>query len=90
MDITIPMPLFVIIEDVGWWSGTDGSARNQPFRTAMGRRHVPEDDEAIAALGRALGIRPLAARVRCEWDRENILAELLASSESGARSRIRD
>ena len=77
------MPLQVVIEDVGWWSGTDGSNQNQPFRTAMGRRHVPEDYEAIAALGKKLGMRPLAAMVLCEWDRENILREIPSATWMG-------
>jgi len=83
MNITIPMPLQVVIEDVGWWSGTDGSNHNQPYRTAMGRRHVPVDYEAIAALGRKLGMRPLAAMVLCEWDRENILRDIPSATWMG-------
>lgn len=85
MDLCIPMPIQVVIEDVGWWSGTDGSNRNQPFRTAMGRRHVPEDYEAIAALGRALVMRPVAAMVLCEWDRANILRGLPTATWMGPR-----
>jgi len=83
MNITLPMPLFIVIEDVGWWSGTDGSHHNQPFRTAMGRRHVPEDYEAIAVLGKKLGMRPLAAMVLCEWDRENILRDIPSATWMG-------
>jgi hypothetical protein len=83
MKITIPMPLQIVIEDAGWWSGTDGSSQNQPFRTAMGRRHVPEDYEAIAALGRKLGMRPLAAMVLCEWDQKNILKEIPSATWMG-------
>lgn len=83
MKISIPMPLQIVIEDVGWWSGTDGSRMNQPFRTAMNRRHVPEDYDAIVSLGRKLGMRPQAAFVACEWDRENILKQVPTATWMG-------
>ena len=72
----IPMPLQVVIDDVGWWSGEDGSERQEPYRTGIDRRHVPADYRAIVELGRALGIRPQAATVLCEWDKDNILRTL--------------
>lgn len=71
--VLIPLPLQVVIDDVGWWSGEDGSKRQEPYRTGINRNHVPADYLAIADLGRSLGIRPEAATVLCEWDRENIL-----------------
>ncbi len=80
----IPMPLQVVIDDVGWWSGEDGSARQEPYRTGIDRRHVPADYRAIADLGRALGIRPQAATVLCEWDTENLLRTLPESTWMGA------
>jgi len=69
----IPMPIQVVIDDVGWWSGEDGHERGEPYRTGVARDHVPADYEAIAALGKALGMRPQAAMVVCEWDRDNVL-----------------
>lgn len=80
----VPMPVQVVIDDVGWWSGEDGSERNEPYRTGVAREHVPEDYQAIVLLGRTLGIRPQAAMVLCEWDRENILRELLSSTWMGS------
>ena len=72
----IPMPLQVVIDDVGWWSGEDGSKRQEPYRTGIGRNHVPADYLAIASLGKSLGIRPQAAMIMCEWDKGNILKDL--------------
>ena len=77
------MPLVVSIEDVGWWSGTDGSAFNQPFRTAMPRDHVPEDYTALAALGKGLGTRVLAGFVLYEWDKSNLLQRLMSATWMG-------
>ena len=80
----IPMPIQVVIDDVGWWSGHDGSKQQEPYRTGIPRDHVPADYEAIARLGRLLGIRPQAAMILCEWDRNNILRKLPTSTWMGA------
>lgn len=78
MDIgaIIPLPVQVVIDDVGWWSGKDGSADQEPYRTGINRNHVPADYQAIVNLGKALGIRPQTAMMLCEWDRENILKDI--------------
>jgi len=81
----IPMPIQVVIDDVGWWSGEDGSSRQEPYRTGINRNHVPADYQAIADLGQALGIRPQAAFVLCEWDKENILRQLPTSTWMGSK-----
>ncbi|MDK1032648.1 MAG: hypothetical protein QGD94_11615, partial [Planctomycetia bacterium] len=80
----IPLPLQVVIDDVGWWSGEDGHERGEPFRSGFVRNHVPVDYEAIASLGRQLGMRPQASMILCEWDTENILGELPGSQWMGA------
>ncbi|MCK4751057.1 MAG: hypothetical protein KAT15_28560 [Bacteroidales bacterium] len=82
---SIPVPIQVVIDDVGWWSGRDGSQQQEPFRTGIDRNHTIADYEAIVKLGRALGIRPQAAMVLCEWDRENILRELPESTWMGKK-----
>jgi len=82
---TIPMPIQVVIDDVGWWSGEDGHERQEPFRTGIKRNHVPADYHAIVELGKTLNIRPQAAMVLCEWDRENILQHLPTSTWMGAK-----
>lgn len=90
MNISIPMPLIISIEDVGWWSGTDGSAYNQPFRTGMQRDHVPSDYTALAALGRGLDMRIQAGFVLCEWDKENLLKKLASSTWMGKKWTLPD
>lgn len=81
----IPLPLQIVIDDVGWWSGEDGSARHEPYRTGIGRHHVAADYEALAALGQGLGMRPMVAFVAAEWDREDLLRELPSSTWMGER-----
>ena len=73
LSIIIPMPIQIVIDDVGWWSGEDGHERQEPYRTGISRNHVPADYQAIVDLGRRLGVRPQAATILCEWDRKNIL-----------------
>ncbi len=72
----LPMPIQVVIDDVGWWSGENGTKRQEPFRTGINRNHVPADYQAIVDLGVKLGVRPQAATILCEWDRKNILREV--------------
>jgi hypothetical protein len=80
----LPMPIQVVVDDVGWWSGHDGSKQQEPYRTGIPRNHVPEDYEAIVQLGRALNIRPQAAMILCEWDKENILRKIPTSTWMGS------
>ncbi|MCD6597561.1 MAG: twin-arginine translocation signal domain-containing protein [Bacteroidales bacterium] len=79
----IPMPIQVVIDDVGWWSGTDGSKWQEPYRTGIDRNHVLADYKAIVELGKALGIRPQAAMVLGEWDKQNILRDVPHSTWMG-------
>ena len=83
MKIFIPMPLQVVIDDVGWWSGEDGNNKQEPYRTGINRKHYPADYQAIADLGKKLGIRPQAAIILGEWDRENILRNLPSATWMG-------
>lgn len=83
--VFIPMPLQVVIDDVGWWSGEDGSKRQEPYRTGINRNHVPADYQAICNLGSGLGIRPQAAMILCEWDKENILGRVPSSTWMGKK-----
>ncbi len=80
---SIPMPLQIVVDDVGWWSGSDDSEKGGPGRTGIARDHVLADYEALAALGRELGMRPQAAFVISEWDRENILRGIPTSTWMG-------
>jgi len=81
----IPMPLQIVIDDVGWWSGKDGSKNQEPYRTGINRDHVPADYLAIAELGRKLNVRPQAAMILCEWDKENILRDLPGATWMGKK-----
>lgn len=85
MDITIPQPFLVTVDDVGWWNGWNGSAQNQPFRTGMGRRHVPGDYQALVALARRLSMRIPAGLVLCEWDQTGLLKQLPSATWMGSR-----
>jgi hypothetical protein len=71
--VFVPMPIQIVIDDVGWWSGEDGHERQQPYRTGINRNHFPADYQAIVDLGKKLDVRPQAATILCEWDRGNIL-----------------
>lgn len=81
--LTIPMPLQIVVDDVGWWSGRDESRFNQPFRTGMSRNHLPRDYAALVRLGKGLGMKILAGFVLCEWDRDGILKELPSATWMG-------
>ena len=85
ISVVIPMPIQIVIDDVGWWSGEDGSARQEPYRTGIDRNHVPADYQAIVDLGKKLGVRPQAATILCEWDRKNILRNLPTSTWMGEK-----
>jgi hypothetical protein len=85
IQLTIPMPLQIIIDDVGWWSGKDGSQNNQPFRTGMSRDHVPEDYTALVRLGKKLNTKILAGFVLCEWDKFNILRKVPSATWMGTQ-----
>ncbi|MDZ7604558.1 MAG: hypothetical protein U5K79_03000 [Cyclobacteriaceae bacterium] len=81
----IPLPIQVVIDDVGWWSGKDGSLYQEPFRTGINRNHVIEDYKAIIDLGKTLGIKPQAAMVLGEWDKQNILRNVPHSTWMGEK-----
>jgi hypothetical protein len=61
LQANVPIAIQVVIDDVGWWSGTDDHASGGPYRTGMPRNHTIEDYTAIIELGRRLSIRPQAA-----------------------------
>jgi hypothetical protein len=84
-DITVflPMPVFPIIEDVGWWQGEDGSAFQRPFRNSFPRRHCLRDYQAIIRLAERLNVRVALGMVLGEWDRTNILKDVAGSTWMG-------
>jgi hypothetical protein len=81
--VSIPMPIFLVIEDVGWWQGTDGSADNQPYRNSFGRRHCLDDYRALYRLGKKLNMRLSIGMVLGEWDRTNLLKDIVGATWLG-------
>ena len=73
---SLPQPIFLVIEDVGWWQGYDGSARNEPFRNGFCRRHCLDDYRALTRLARRLSMRIAIGLVLGEWDRTNFLKDV--------------
>jgi hypothetical protein len=83
----VPLPIQLVIDDMGWRSGEDGSARGEPYRTDARRNHGVEDYAAIVRIGRALGVRPQAAMVLCEWDRTDCLRRVPSATWMGSEWR---
>ena len=82
--MTIPRPVQLVIDDVGWREGWDLSARGGPYRSGVSRLLGPADYHAVADVGRELAIRPQCAMVLCEWDRENVCAQYPTTTQQGA------
>ena len=80
---TVPRPIQLVIDDVGWREGWDVSADGGPFRAGVDRLLGPADYAAVAELGAALGIRPQCAMVLCEWDRRNACADYPTATFEG-------
>ena len=81
--IFLPMPVMVVVEDVGWWQGRDGSAYNQPFRNGLNRRHCLADYQALARFAERLSTQIVLGMVLCEWDRNNSLKSLPSATWMG-------
>jgi hypothetical protein len=82
--ISLPKPLFLVVEDVGWWLGEDGSSRNEPYRTSFCRRHCLEDYRALLRLAERLRMRIAVGMVLGEWDRTDFLRQVPGSTWMGA------
>ena len=83
IDVFLPMPVFPVIEDVGWWQGENGAAVQQPYRNAFPRRHCLADYQALVRLADRLGVRIGLGMVLCEWDRNNSLGRIKGSTWMG-------
>jgi hypothetical protein len=84
LHVCIPMPIFPIIEDVGWWQGEDGSAYQQPYRNAFPRRHCLADYQALVRFADKLGVRIGLGMVLGEWDRNNSLGGIKGATWMGS------
>ncbi|MCK5801249.1 MAG: hypothetical protein KAI66_00385 [Lentisphaeria bacterium] len=80
---TIPRPVQLVIDDVGWREGWDLSAEGGPFRSGVERLLGPADYAAVADLGELLGVRPQCAMILCEWDQENLCARHPTTTHAG-------
>ena len=82
--VSLPMPIFLVVEDVGWWQGRDGSADNEPFRNGFTRRHCLADYRALGRLAKRLKMRIAIGMVLGEWDRGNLLRNVVGATWTGA------
>ncbi len=82
--VSLPLPLFLVVEDVGWWQGHDGSAGNEPFRNNFPRRHCLADYRALARLAERLSMRIALGMVLGEWDRTDFLKDVPGATWMGA------
>lgn len=85
LDIRIPRPVQVVLDDVGWREGWNLSAQGGPFRAGVDRLLGEADYHAVADWGARLGIRPQCAMILCEWDRENVCAQYPTTTPAGAQ-----
>ncbi len=83
IEVFLPMPIFPVIEDVGWWQGEDGSAAQQPYRNAFPRRHCLADYQALVRLADGLGVRIGLGMVLGEWDRNDSLRVVMGATWMG-------
>ena len=81
--VSLPMPLFFVVEDVGWWQGEDGSARGGPLRNRFPRRHCLADYRALVRLAERLRVRLADGMVFGEWDRTNLLKDIAGATWQG-------
>lgn len=83
LTVSLPMPVLVVVEDVGWWRGEDGSGWGQPYRNGFSRDHCLADYHALVRLARALGMRVVVGMVLGEWDRTNLLRQIPGATWQG-------
>jgi hypothetical protein len=81
--LTVPMPIFLVIEDVGWWQGVDGSSYQEPYRNNLQRPHCLEDYRALTHLAERLSMRIALGMVMCEWDRTDFLKNIPGATWMG-------
>jgi hypothetical protein len=74
--VSIPKPVLIVIDDVGWWNGKNGSLVGEPFRTGINRNHCLDDYMALLELAEKLGTRIQIGMTLCEWDRTNALRKI--------------
>ncbi len=83
--MSIPLAIQVVLDDAGWWTGTRGPGEHDPWRSGIERNHHPLDYEAIAQLGKQLGMRVQASFILSEWDLTDRLKAIPDSTHMGER-----
>ena len=81
--MTIPRPLHIALDDLGWFCPTDDRAQGGPSRTGASRRHCYKDYLAVNELGKRLGMKISCAFVLGEWDPDNRLRSVKCLSKYG-------
>lgn len=81
--MTIPRPLHLVIDDLGWFCSTDDRKQGGPSRTGVTRRHCYKDYLAVNYLGEKLGMKISCAFVLGEWDDDNRLLSVKHLSKYG-------
>lgn len=79
----LPGALQIVVDDVGWFFGNDDRYKGGPSRSAMPRRHRPEDYQALERLGRALNMKITCGLIIGEWDSRNILKHVPGATRYG-------
>lgn len=72
----IPSCLYITMDDLGWFCGTDDRPAGGSSRSGMPRRHCAEDYAAVNELGRRLNMKINCAFVLGEWDPDNRLKRI--------------
>lgn len=74
--MTIPRPLQIVMDDLGWFNGKDDRQSGGPSRTGAERKHCHKDYIAVNELGKRLDMKINCAFVLGEWDDDNRLASI--------------
>lgn len=83
--MTIPRPLHIALDDLGWFCPTDDRQNGGPSRTGVTRRHCFKDYQAINELGKRLDMKISCAFVLGEWDPDNRLRRVKCLSKYGEK-----
>ena len=71
--VKIPLAYQVVMDDIGWFTGSDDRHLGMPSRSGMTRNHVAEDYLVINEIGKKIGQKICGAFVIGEWDKNNRL-----------------
>ena len=66
--VKIPLAYQVVMDDIGWFHGSDDRHLGMPSRSGMTRDHLAEDYLVINEIGKRINQRICGAFVIGEWD----------------------